>query len=355
MARVRKEWLSVENAEALYAFLSDWLAINQVVEVRYLPPANGASQPVKSLYLALEERLTPSSLHRLVNEVDGVNLYISTQRVHEGCICRAPLRWVTGGKGVGAADIVRLTHLVLDFDPIRPSGVPASESERARALEASDWLTQAITRKFGYEPRLVLDTGNGVQALYALDEAPTTETQQRIKAALDYLGEVLTRRYPDVMLDPAASNMAQLTRLPYSTNAKGYAWKDRVHRVVQVRQFHPNATPITLDPWVRTPTSPNHAPTNEQPERGAVRAKRYTVQEVEVALHNAGCPTRPHRRARNGSTIIPLEHCPFNPDHKNGHNNPAVFVSQDGHVGFKCFHTDCAHYTGRDLRRKLNI
>lgn len=349
--RRQEPWLSDAELDALHRFLVQWIQINTVVELRQL--GVNVSGGAQSAYLIEDPQFTAGLLGQLLSAVSGVNLYMTTQRVHPGCICRAPLMWVMGGKGVGAADITALTHLVLDFDPVRPAGIPASDQEHARAREASDWLIGAVQHKYGYTPRLVLDTGNGVQVLYALELeiGIGPNTQARLKRVLEYLGTVLQRRYPDVQIDPAASNIAQLTRVPYSTNAKGYPWRDRVHRRVSVLEFEPSAAPIDLSVWDRTDPVP------VPPETHGVAYGHNDAVPLDALvqrLRDAGLEPQSPRPTRNGGYIIPLARCAFDPDHTGGRQNPAAFWN-DGRIGYKCFHTECVHKSGVALRRLLGF
>lgn len=52
--------------------------------------------------------------------------------------------------------------------------------------------------------------------------------------------------------------------------------------------------------------------------------------------------------ASNSSTKYVLNHCPFNPEHKAP--DAAVFVRNDGVIGFKCFHNSCSDRHWRDVR-----
>jgi Protein of unknown function (DUF3987) len=67
-----------------------------------------------------------------------------------------------------------------------------------------------------------------------------------------------------------------------------------------------------------------------------------------IARHNI---TVLRREPWNGGLRLPLDECPFNPEHKGG--SAALFVNADGKPGFKCHHNGCAGKTWHDLRQKF--
>jgi hypothetical protein len=112
------------------------------------------------------------------------------------------------------ADIATVEYLFTDHDP-RPNETPAEAKTRIlAAVEA-----------FGLRPSILVDSGNGLQCLWRLDQAiPTTddsvvgELEGRMRAMLLLLGAA-----------PGTQNIDRLLRLPGTTNlpnktkrAKGY-------------------------------------------------------------------------------------------------------------------------------------
>lgn len=338
--------LNDPDHETLYQFLQQWLAINTVVELRAME--SPSRKFVQNAYLPSEpsEAFTPCALRNLLESTDGVNLYVSVNRAHPGVICRSPLLWTPGGKGLNQQDITRITHLVLDLDPVRPAGIPSSDAEHRDALRAADWLIQALEKYYDARPRIVLDTGNGVQLLYPLDEPNSPETSRRVKSALAYLQRGLEKMFPSVKLDPATINPAQLTRLPFTTNAKGYPWGDRTHRTVRLLATDWDAPNAPLARWQPAP-KPDRTP----PETDAERPEPLEI--LLQQLDAAGVRYRtPRPLNADGDWVIPLEQCVFDPAHTAGHQNPGVLLLK-GRIGYKCFHSDCVNRNGRAFREWL--
>jgi hypothetical protein len=62
------------------------------------------------------------------------------------------------------ADVLRHSRLLLDFDPIRPSGISSTDDERVsaimRAREVRDYL-----REEGWPDMILADSGNGAHVI----------------------------------------------------------------------------------------------------------------------------------------------------------------------------------------------
>ena len=73
------------------------------------------------------------------------------------------------------ADIIRLAHLTLDFDPVRKPGISSTDAELAQALATRDEFIQFVTAELGWpEPVVCMMSGNGGQATWRIDFPLTT-------------------------------------------------------------------------------------------------------------------------------------------------------------------------------------
>lgn len=349
---------TAQLTEQGYQFLQYLATVSPCIELRwtvqkgahscYLPSANHERFP------------TPTQLQQILRETDGKNLFVTVNQLHPGCIARAPLLW--NGKATSQNDITRITHLVLDFDPNRPSGVPANTQERQTAHNAAQWLADKLHNTYHWEPRAILDTGNGVQILYPIDLPNHPQTTQLLKQIIRTLNHYLQKRFPTVTLDEATTNPAQLTRVPDTTNAKGHEWEDRQHRTVKVTLLQPNTPTLNLDPIrekitthttnpytnnTHTPTTTiqQHTHTHEYEHLAQTQTQLNTLNQILQLLQNTPC--QPISITPYNNTIrIKLNQCPFNPNHT--HGTAALFISTKGTTHFKCLHQSCQQYTTKD-------
>jgi hypothetical protein len=122
---------------------------------------------------------------------------------------------------------VRRRWLSLDFDPVRPSGVSATDTEkkaaRRRALEVREFL-----RGLEWPEPVVCDSGNGYHLLYRIELPNDREGLELVKGVL----EALAFKFSDkaVEVDVTNCNAARIWKLYGTTARKGDNIADRPHR-----------------------------------------------------------------------------------------------------------------------------
>jgi len=127
--------------------------------------------------------------------------------------------------------IVRRRWLPLDFDPVRPSGISATDVEKeaafARARECLGFLDER-----GWPAPLFGDSGNGAHLLYPIDlenDEPSRDLARRVLAALAF-------RFDDhlVKLDQTTYNAARIWKLYGTMASKGDDVPERPHRLAEL-------------------------------------------------------------------------------------------------------------------------
>jgi hypothetical protein len=124
-------------------------------------------------------------------------------------------------------DILRRRWLLLDFDPIRPSGVSSTDREHGRAIAVAcaawDHLKCA-----GFPDPVVADSGNGAHLLYSLKRANDSQTNDLIKKVL--AGVAARCAAHDIAVDQSVFNAARITKLYGTKVCKGDSLPERPHR-----------------------------------------------------------------------------------------------------------------------------
>jgi hypothetical protein len=157
------------------------------------------------------------SVNVTLNEVDPALLARAANRVRK--VYREPT--------TADSDIVRRCWLPLDFDPMRPSGVSATEAEkkaaRLRAIEVREFL-----RGLGWPEPVVGDSGNGYHLLYRIGLPNDRESTELVKGVL----EALAFKFSDeaVEVDTSTCNAARIWKLYGTTARKGDDTEERPHR-----------------------------------------------------------------------------------------------------------------------------
>ncbi len=162
-------------------------------------------------------------------EDQGYSVYVTLNEVDPALLARASnrARKVYKEPTTSDSDIVRRRWLPLDFDPVRPSGVSATDAEkkaaRRRAIEVREFL-----RGLGWPEPVVGDSGNGYHLLYRIELPNDRERLELVRGIL----EVLAFKFSDkaVEVDVSTCNAARIWKLYGTTARKGDDAWERPHR-----------------------------------------------------------------------------------------------------------------------------
>ena len=160
----------------------------------------------------------------------GFATYVSLNEVEPALLARAANRAREVGKGnptTSDTDITRRRWLPLDFDPIRPSGVSATDEEKKAALLRA-WEVRDYLREQGWPEPVGSDSGNGAHLLYRVDLPNDRESLELIKDVLEALDFKFSDQVVDV--DTTTSNAARVWKLYGTIACKGDHTVERPHR-----------------------------------------------------------------------------------------------------------------------------
>lgn len=162
-------------------------------------------------------------------------IYVTLNPVKPDLLARAANRVKEYAKATtNDEQIVRRIWLPLDFDPVKDSGISATDEEhqaaRARAEEVRDWLAGG-----GWPDPVFIDSGNGAHLLYRIELPNTPEATTLVTACLT----ALAFRFSDalVKLDLKVFNAARIWKLPGTMACKGDSTTERPHRRSQVLEY----------------------------------------------------------------------------------------------------------------------
>ena len=169
-------------------------------------------------------------LARCAVELDasGYQVYVTLNPILPALLARSENRLESRLKATTTdGDVVKRTWLPIDLDPVRPSGISASDSEKRAAIQRAIEIRDYLTGKGWPEP-LEADSGNGAHLLYQIDLPNDRESLELVKgvlAALDFTFSDST-----VSVDAAVANAARIWKLYGTTARKGDSTGDRPHR-----------------------------------------------------------------------------------------------------------------------------
>jgi hypothetical protein len=269
-------------------------------------------------------------------------IYFIPNPVNRALLARCENRLDYAGKDSATGDqhILRRLNLIIDFDPVRPTGISASDEEKEAAhqkmLEVYKFL-----RGLGWPEPIMADSGNGYHLRYGIDlPCDDGKIQEQVLA-------LLAHRFDDerVKIDRSIHNPARIIKLYGTLAAKGDNTKERPHRPSKIL-YVPDELLIVTEEQLRVLVDELKPAEPPQAEQSAARSSKF---DVESFLARYGVAhDEPFTRA-DGAIVWRLKQCPFNPDHESP--DAAVILRPNGRRGFKCQHTSCNDKHWRDFRR----
>lgn len=175
----------------------------------------------------------------------GFSVYATPNPVNPALLARAAnrARPVYREPTTSDVDVARRRWLPVDFDPVRPSGVSATNPERQAALWRAREVRDYLERQGWSEP-VVGDSGNGAHLLYRVELPNDRESLELVKSVL----EALSFKFSDerVSVDTTTSNAARIWKLYGTTARKGDSIEERPHRRSRLLKVPDAAQKATL-------------------------------------------------------------------------------------------------------------
>lgn len=294
----------------------------------------------------------------LIAELDESGLapgvYVTLNPVKPDLLARAANRLKRRAPETTAdGDILARRWLLIDVDPVRPSGVSSTDEELELARQRATTI-YVFLATLGWPEPVVAMSGNGYHLLYRVDlPADDSELVPRVLAAVaDHFDDAR------ISIDRSVHNPARITKVIGTVARKGddLAGSEgiaaRPHRRSKLFSV-PDAlcvVPVQAqEALVESGTPPPPTPQPDQIERFPA-----TPEGVRVWLEQRGVPVKGIRR--NGTkTMILLERCPIDPEIvSTSTSDIAVLVGDDGKLAYCNKHNRGEHFTWPELRRVLD-
>lgn len=275
---------------------------------------------------------------------EGLNFYIVLNKIDDACNARKQKNcFIEMPKETTAdANIVERQWLMLDMDCERAKGVSSSaeEFEKAR-LKTAD--VYKYMDSCGFTKPVIAISGNGYHLLYRISLENNESTMKLLKDCLIALDMMFSD--DKVKIDTAVFNASRITKLYGTLAQKGQNTEERPHRMSKI---------VSIPDEIKvTPTEILVALAKTIPEPPKEQNKPYRGTGEQFDLRNwiskyglriqQEIPT-------SGAVKMILEECPFNSEHRG--KDAALFLMNNGAIGFKCLHASCSSYNWTDVRKK---
>ncbi len=319
----------------------NWLQLlhepDEIIEIRSIDP-----KPVISGYFRADSPRIETELAKYPNRT----FYQTMNRVKDACYARGQHeRLVERPKETTSDnDIVGYQWLLIDADPVRPSGVSSSSAEKEAARRVAG-MTMKKLMAMGFSEPVVGDSGNGYHLLFRIHAG--LEERQTLADFLTVLDMWFSTEA--VKIDTAVFNPARITKLYGTVAAKGANTPERPHRQSKIIRY-PEKIEETSMVLVRNIAAELQQKAVPMENASAKRGSSATF-DLEKFLQEHAVRTM-NKVAISSGIKYPLAECPFDSTHKNG--DAAVFAYSNGSFGFHCFHNSCSSYHWHEFREKID-
>jgi hypothetical protein len=315
----------------------------QVFEVRVLDGTDGSSSwPATFSGYFNDPHKVVESLQKLRS---ATGVYLTVNPVNSALLARANNRLRKAGKGDSTSDkdVLCRRWLLVDTDPVRPSGISATAAEHDLAIERARTI-RAFLSSLGWPEPILADSGNGGHLMYRVD-LPCDDDGMTARCL-----DALSKRFSDdqVSLDTTVHNPARIWKLYGTLAAKGDSVPERPHRLARILES-PNE--LQVIPVERLAELSQPAPKEEKLAQSSANGQiqgfdlesfihRYQL-DVSNSEDWSGKQGVGRRWTFNRSPIC---------DHHDG----AAYLLQHGSgaISAGCHHNSCS-WNWSDLRKQL--
>jgi AAA domain len=269
-------------------------------------------------------------------------VYVTLNPVNPALLARAQNRVEPYAKHTtNDGDVTARRWLLLDFDPIRPAGISATDAEHAVALGAAracrTWLCDELG--FSQTQHVLADSGNGAHVLVRIDLPNTPESTSLVRRCLEAVA-----LYPGtdtVQVDTSVGNAARISKLYGTVAAKGDSTPERPHRLARILDAPPLEVPAAPTALLERLAALRPV----EPRREHARGEDFDVRDW-LARHGIQVV---REKPWNGGTVLELAECPIG-GHDHHPNEAVVIILPGGMVLYTCRHQTCQGRQWSDLR-----
>jgi hypothetical protein len=323
-----------ELGEHARSLLQRMLQPGSVLELRAFVPGNSKDTTVSGYFDDIDKLVAAAA--SLDNRAHGI--YVTLNPVDPALLARANNRLVHSPKSTTSDhDIPRRLRLLIDADPVRPSGISSNDTEHAAAITTVNEISAFLAAQ-GFPTPLVGDSGNGAHLIYAID-LPRDDggLVQSVLKALAFGFDTAA-----VKVDQSVHNPARITKLYGTFVRKGDNTADRPHRRSKILSS-PAELAVVPEALLRkiAAMAPSEPPRPSPQMRAGAHdmdiGRMLAARGIEVARSGAW---------QNGERWV-LSTCPFNAEH----TDSAAYVVRfaNGAVAAGCHHNGCQGKSWKEL------
>lgn len=316
-------------------WFSEFKGNNQLTEIRIL-----AGKKTFSGYFT-----DADSILREIAPYEQCNIYFTLNAINPACYSRMQRDRIlpVGGdsNATSASDIIGRDFVLIDIDPVRPSGTNSSDAELAHAKAVARKVFKFLQDQGFYHPA-VCCSGNGVHLILRARMKNNDANTQTVKKFLEALDMLFSDDVAHIDIAPHDPN--RICRLYGTVTRKGTDQDpSRPQRLSEILYIPPTFGKENENEYFEKVAA--MLPNTEAPGR----FNNYSTERFDLQAFIRDHGIKVHKESRFGAGIkYVLEECPFDSNHKAP--DSALFQMDNGAIGFRCLHASCAHFNWRDFR-----
>ena len=277
-------------------------------------------------------------------QLQARGVYITLNPVQPALLARAHNRvkdLAVGDSVTGDADIVARRWLPVDCDPVRRTGISATDAEHDLALARARAVRETL-REQGWPEPVLADSGNGGHLLYRIDlPAADGGLVGRVLRALAFLFED-----EQVILDQMVANPARIWKLYGTVARKGDDLPERPHRLARLLEAPETLVPVPSELLEALAAAPPAEPMAAARPFAASASRGEFDLTGWIAEHGLAVEGPRTWGSQGGERwIFPV--CPWNAAHR---RSAYIVRFPSGALAAGCHHSSCRAHDWHALR-----
>lgn len=294
------------------------------------------------------------SFDNLVREIepytnmDDEQLYFTINEINPDCYGRHQCERIAKSPKTTTTDtdIIKRKSVLIDFDPVRASGVNASDDEFELAHKKAQEVFKYL-RHEGFSDPVIAISGNGWHLHYFVEDCMNTnDNTEIIKRFLQSLSKMFSDDKVDI--DEKVFNAGRICKLYGTMAKKGANIAERPWRMSKLVYVPTDIKTTQMDLFKKiADLLPKEEP-KVLPQRNRMNYNNVPF-DLPSWLNEHGIKYR--EKSNTGSAMYELEYCPWVDTHSDKKKwDSALFVDAQGKITFNCTHSHCKDKTWHDVR-----
>ncbi len=282
------------------------------------------------------------------------NIFFTLNKLDENIVARSLNHLTQWSKHTTTdAEITRRNWILIDLDPVRPSGVSSTDEELRKAEELAEKVVDFLGKE-GFSEAIRAMSGNGHHILLPVNLPNDSDVTKVIKNFL----LVLDARYStaEVKIDVTTYNAARITKLYGTVACKGDDTKDRPHRQSYIISVPKSLEPVSMELLEKVISEYGESEKSNEKKisknKASKKAKKHSKKmNVKEFCQSHGIEISHEKPYNNDGTCYVLSTCPWNPEHKD--KSSYIVEFPNGKIVAGCHHDSCSEETWETLLAKF--